>query len=141
MARSEQARCRHAALQPARFRARAGGCRIAAALFATLFVVLALGFAQRTTGAARVDAVGALSAPAVSGRAAVVVGSGANALLSWSHAVGHRRVDLGDLTLGVVAAAAALAFVMQAKRGARRGPRFDALFVLRRGPPILLVAD
>jgi hypothetical protein len=140
MARSAQARRVHASPPIAPFRVRPVGRRVASALFAVLFVVLALGLAQRTTGAARTDAVGPLSAPAVSGRVSVVGGSAANALASWSHSVGHRRFDLGNLTLGVAAAVAAAFFIAQAKRGARRGPRFDAVFVSRRGPPAPFVA-
>ncbi len=140
MAWSEQPRRDHAS-PGASPGAQPGARRVAVVVIASLFVVLTLGFAPRTTGSVRADAVGAVSAPAGFGRVSVAGGSAARVLLSWSRPVGHRRVARGDLGLGVAAVAAAFLFITQARRGARRGPRFDAVFVFRRGPPVPSFAD
>jgi hypothetical protein len=115
--------------------------RVAAALVAAAFVMLAFGLATRLSGGTRADAAGVVSVPGVNGRISVVArAGGANPFLALAQPTGRRRIATGDLSVAVVALTAASLFFKRAGLGAGRRIRFETVFAFRRGPPTFSVA-
>ena len=115
--------------------------RVATALVAGLFVAVLFGTAHdhraddARAATSAVSRSGAPAAPPVAGLTART-----NALLSVGRPIAESRTALAGLCAVASLLFAAGVFHRRATRRADRHFHFDAVFALRRGPPVLLAA-